>query len=291
SISPEIPKRAVADPIRLRQVIINLLSNAGKFTEEGWIEIRVSYTQLDGSRGQYTISVQDTGIGISDAQQQRLFQAFAQADSSITRRYGGTGLGLAISNHLVEKMGGRMHVESEPGRGSVFSFTVEFTHPLAVPESAGNGDRTRAELQPEAPEELARADTPAILIADDDDANRMIIAEMFQKIVPRAVIYEAHDGSEACELVEQNPVDLVIMDMMMPELDGIKAARRIREINRRTGSYVPIIALTARVHKAMRDACVAAGMDDFLSKPVGTSQVQRIVNSYLVGYSKGEVEL
>ncbi|AFG38405.1 hybrid sensor histidine kinase/response regulator [Spirochaeta africana] len=292
-LQDDMPAVATIDPVRLRQVVVNLLSNAIKFTEQGSVRVRMSWESRKGDTaaaqstasmhdqssgsapepGRYWIEVEDTGIGIPEAQRDKLFKAFSQADSSTTRRYGGTGLGLVISNHIAEKMGGRIRLESTPGKGSRFWFCVDAVHPaepVAVPEPA----------RPGAP--MPMTGSPSILIAEDDPHNRVIIREIVHRILPTARLYEAQDGAEACRIAETLELQLVFMDMLMPEMDGIAATRCIREAEAEFDRpHVPIVALTARVQKEVRDQCLAAGMDDFLSKPIRAEQVREIARRYL----------
>jgi len=413
-IPPAMPRQAMVDPIRLKQILINLLNNAIKFTPRGEVELKVTFTFLEEGRGSYAFSVRDTGIGISGDQRAKLFKAFAQADSSTTRKFGGTGLGLIISNLLAIKMGSRIQVESEPGRGSTFSFTVE-----TACETKGNPDRKTAEakklpvkrvlviddndsnrmilehnmrhwgidftgcdngmsalkllekspafdllivdyhmpymdgletitmirdkllLSPETlpvillhsssddaalrdsckrldirfnlvkpvkaeelyhsmlnldsagetPQERADADSleqdamrgrdSVILIAEDVRMNMLLVKTLISKALPSARILEAVNGREAVRLAAENAVDILLMDIQMPEMDGIEATLTIRAGENDSGAHLPIVALTAGALTEERDKCVAAGMDAFLSKPIKSDLLVPLLHRFL----------
>lgn len=429
SIAPEMPRLAEVDPVRLKQILINLLSNAVKFTEHGEVELKVAFTPLDltppdstpcdstprdRSRGRYTFTVRDTGIGITPDQRQRLFQAFSQADTSTTRRFGGTGLGLTISNLLAEKMGGQIEVHSEPGKGSIFQFAIETTYardgddrpkpppvqrvlvvddndnnrlilehnfaywgieyvgcesgaaalalltntppydlliidyhmpdmdgletiqlirehlrlspeqmPIILLHSSSDDPTLREECKklgvrfnltkPVKARELyhflcnlhshesrqhaplAQATEPAanvaeelpltVLVAEDVATNMLLIKILLKKTIPGVEILEAHNGVEAVQLAKERSVDLILMDVQMPEMDGLAAAQLIRQAEQGTSRHVPIIALTAGALHEERERCLASGMDDFLTKPVQPAALIEMKKKYLVAAS------
>ena len=264
-VADDLPPRYLGDPTRLCQVLTNLLSNAVKFTDRGSVELRVA--RVAGSEAapgglRLRFEVHDTGIGLSDEQQARLFEAFSQADSSTTRRFGGTGLGLVISRRLLELMGGRIGVTSGLGQGATFWFEV----PLALASSA----------DPDRPVPAARPDTdPAhrlkglrVLLAEDNLLNRELAVELLQRagIEVQAVA----SGVQAVQTVQSWPCDLVLMDVQMPEMDGIEAARRIRGLGGRF-ARLPIVAMTAHAMAGDRERSLAAGMNDHLAKPIDTA--------------------
>jgi PAS domain S-box-containing protein len=254
SFDARLPARVSGDASRLRQVTANLVSNAVKFTDRGSIEIEAQPAGTAPRHGRHLIriSVRDTGIGIPEDRIGRLFQSFSQVDASTTRRYGGTGLGLAISQRLVEMMGGEMRVESRAGQGTIFEFTFSAGIAAAAEpaaEAAGGGD----------------LGTLKVLVAEDNRVNQVVVMRMMQKLGCQADL--ACDGASAIEKVEANDYDVVLMDVQMPEVDGLEATRRIRRmLNAR--SRVPIVALTASATNDDRSACLAAGMNDHLSKPI-----------------------
>jgi signal transduction histidine kinase/ActR/RegA family two-component response regulator len=255
-IDPALPVRVLADPVRLRQVLVNLLGNAIKFTASG--EIRLSLRRIENS---LRIGVRDSGIGIAPERQVEVFQAFTQADNSITRRFGGTGLGLTISNRLVQLMGGHMGREStlglnsEPGRGSEFFFTLPLLEPAA------------SAATPEAsPQAAAEATRPLnILLAEDNPINQKLAVTLLGRAGHRVSV--AEDGDAALLALARESFDLILMDMQMPGLSGLEATRQIRA-NAGNAVRVPIVALTANAFAEDRDACMAAGMDGFVSKPI-----------------------
>jgi PAS domain S-box-containing protein len=257
-IAPDVHTELVGDPTRLRQVLLNLLSNAIKFTNAGEVTLRVA---PDGDLSIPTavrFSVRDTGIGISPEQQGQVFERFTQADSSTTRRFGGTGLGLTISKRLVELMGGRIWVESEVGKGSLFAFAApyEIWVEASRPEAQPVGEGSRAVLSP-----------LRILLAEDSPDN-CLIAQAYLEETPYLVEIAA-TGAIACEMFETCLYDLVLMDRQMPVMDGLTATRRIRAWEQANGrAATPIIALTASALKGDRETCLAAGCTAYLSKPI-----------------------
>jgi len=266
----ETPDVVVGDRVRLQQVLLNLAGNAIKFTQRGEVEISLHVLWQDGE-ATLNFAVRDTGIGIPPFGQERLFQPFAQADVSMARRFGGTGLGLSICKRLVEMMGGRIWVESEVGKGSTFYFTVRL--PLAK------------DLPPDFDVPLAVPTVPCaqlrILLAEDNPANQKIAAYVLQA---RGHIVEiVGDGQEAIRLSEQNRYDVILMDVQLPEMDGLEATAAIRKredaATEDGGRRVPIIAMTAHAMKSDRDRCLAAGMDGYLSKPVNAQEMIGLVET------------
>ena len=253
-ISDRVPETLEGDPTRTRQVLINLIGNAIKFSEDGIVDIRVDY---DPDRADLTVDIQDYGIGNAPEHQPKLFQRFAQGDASTTRRIGGTGLGLAISQELVEGMGGTIGVNSTFGEGSTFSFTVR----AAVREAPLVSEPASLTTQPAEAGASLR-----VLIAEDNAVNQMVI-EAFA----RTAGHNCHlvsDGLEAVEALEAGDFDVILMDVQMPNMDGIDATKTIRARTDEKGQ-IPIIALTANAMLGDRDTYLAAGMTDYLSKPVG----------------------
>jgi PAS domain S-box-containing protein len=259
--APDVPCWIKGDPTRLRQVLLNLIANALKFTERGHVGLTLT-VETGGGSPALRFAVRDTGIGIAPERRDRLFQSFSQIDSSITRRYGGTGLGLAISKRLVEAMGGTIGFDSELGHGSTFWFTVplyEADAPLTSdqePNIALSGRRAK------------------VLVAEDVYMNQIIIGSMLTGAGHEVTF--AQNGNEAVQAVQSADYDLVLMDMQMPEMDGIAATRAIRSLNDRV-CHIPIIALTAN---AMADdivTCRNAGMSDHLAKPVERAALLQMV--------------
>ncbi len=263
-IDPEVSLRLRGDPVRLRQILVNLLGNAVKFTERGSVTLRARLESEDEGRETLRFSVTDTGIGIPKGMQPRLFSAFIQVDSSTTRKFGGTGLGLAISKQLVELMGGQIGLESEEGRGSTFWFTAGFEKgaPVPLPE-------TPVDQPGDAPIRAAGPGSQAaslrILLAEDNKTNQLVAQVLLDKLGCR--VDTVGNGREAVEALRLQPYDLVLMDCQMPEMDGFEATREIRRMEG-PGRHTPVIAMTANAMKEDRERCLASGMDDYLSKPV-----------------------
>ena len=256
---PDIPEIFEGDPDRIRQILFNLSDNAVKFTETGGIDIRVSHTLFDDDRSEIRFDVSDTGIGLDDKQQQLIFERFAQADGVTTRKYGGTGLGLAICKELAELMGGSIGVRSSPGQGSEFWFTVR-----CKPGDAANiSDKYQAHRSGDSVE-TKKISPLRILIAEDNPINQLIAADTLENAGHHVDVVS--NGIEALEAVETYPYDLVLMDMFMPEMDGLTATRRIREMQGEV-SKIPIIALTANAMVGEREKYLAAGLDNYVSKP------------------------
>ncbi len=418
NIQPNLPVYGIVDPIRIKQILVNLMSNAVKFTENGEVELRVKFEYAGEGDGIYTFCVRDTGIGITQEEQKKLFRAFTQADSSTTRRFGGTGLGLVISNHLAQKMGDKIHMKSSWGKGSEFSFNVstqifeikERSHKrvnninrvLIVDDNRNNreilehtlnswgvatvsckdGFEALKTIKTSPPFEvmiidykmplingidtvrMLRSDSTAgksklpviimcssdddslineesrnsgtiyklvkpvktgelfnyllnlsdtgviemasqersenlkrevaddsglksgcegctILVAEDVQMNMILIKTLINSFIPNANIIEARNGREAVDLYTTATPDLVIMDVQMPEMDGLEATREIRKTESLTGKRVPLIALTAAASDEDEKRCRDAGMDDFLTKPIEQLKLQKIVNRFL----------
>ncbi|MGH8020221.1 MAG: response regulator [Opitutaceae bacterium] len=255
------------DPVRLRQVLLNLVGNAVKFASRGEISVCVEaapLTEENGGSPTLRFAVTDQGIGIAPEVQKTLFQPFTQADSSITRRYGGTGLGLAIVKRLVELMGGTIGVDSVPGRGSTFWFTLPL-EPVAPPETAADA----VPACPVPPQPAAPADA-GILVAEDNPVNQKIALLQLQRLGYAADIVS--DGEQVLAALQRKPYRIVLMDSQMPRLDGLAATQRIRQAQAAGAPHLAadlrIIAMTANAMQGDREACLAAGMDDYISKPV-----------------------
>ncbi len=409
SVDRSMPRFAMTDPIRLKQILANLLSNAVKFTEKGEIELKVSYQKLENQQGKLTFFVRDTGIGINETQKEKLFKSFSQADSSTTRKYGGTGLGLSISQMIVEKMGSQISLESKQGEGSTFFFDLitEIEHGemmdfssirkikrcLIIDDNANNRMilehmlanwqldsvscengfdalktietskpfdviicdyhmpyldgletikmiREKLKLSPEkqpiillhsssddaelhkkcddlgilfrltkpvksddlfgylcnihdttqicqkaCTTEISGERPPtnqaSILIAEDIEMNMMMIKALLSQLYPQVKIIEATNGVEATEHYKIKQLDLILMDVQMPQMDGTQATRAIRKLEESSGKHIPIIALTAGALKEEKEACLTAGMDTFLSKPIDIEALKKVLQKYL----------
>ncbi len=267
-VDERLPARLHGDSLRLRQVLLNYLSNAEKFTERGHIQVQVGLLEANAEQLQVEFRVNDTGIGMDEAQCARLFQGFQQADASITRRYGGTGLGLAIARQLSELMGGAVEVSSCPGKGSSFAFSA------ALQMAA---DQQMPAAKADTPLELPQFLGARVLLAEDNELNQQVAAETLRATGCQVDL--AADGQQALELLAQRRYDLVFMDMQMPVLDGLAATEQIRR--RPELADLPVIAMTANALKRDRDSCLAAGMNDFLSKPFEPKELFAVLRRWL----------
>ena len=266
------PAVILGDPTRLSQILVNLLNNSVKFTETGEISVAVSGKRLEGEKYEIHFAVKDTGIGIPLDKMGRLFQSFSQIDSSTTRKYGGTGLGLAISKKLVEMMNGTIWVESEAGSGTTFHFTIKVEKTLHEPIDINKLDsKSNASLNGKLDHHLS------ILLAEDNLVNQMVTQRMLNKLGCRADV--ASNGIEVLRALERQSYDVVIMDVLMPEMDGLEATREIRR--RWPESGPKIIAMTASVLKCDRETCLAAGMDGYISKPAKLVELKSALESYV----------
>ncbi len=277
SYQSQAPDFAMVDPLRLKQILVNLLANAIKFTDEGEVELEITCEEVSPKRGRFSFSVSDTGIGISEEEQQQLFEAFTQADASISRKYGGTGLGLTISNLLAEMMGSHIELRSEPDKGSTFFFTIETGFDRKEKQQqAASITPAKVLLQGE--------EAPVILLVDDDQMNREVYSQMIAQVIPEARVKEATNGQEAIDLVKTEQADFVFMDLTMPGMDGLETTRAIREYEKAQGNEkaVPIVALTAGALRDNKDKCLEAGMDDFLAKPIDSTGLQEVLVKHLV---------
>jgi signal transduction histidine kinase len=270
-VDPQIPPRLMGDANRIRQILANLVGNAIKFTEEGQVKIALQRVGDDPKTAELHFLVQDTGPGLSGEFRERLFEPFTQADASITRRYGGSGLGLSICARLVELMGGRIWVESEEGKGSSFFFS------LTLDIAGAEADLAEAEANSGLDRELAIRLPLSILLVDDIDTNRQVALEGLARMGYQVEV--AANGFEAVERAQKQPYDLIFMDIQMPGMDGIEAARII--LSATDSEHRPrIIAVSGHALEKDREACLAAGLVDFLIKPFKMQELQSMVEKW-----------
>ncbi|MEZ4435606.1 MAG: ATP-binding protein [bacterium] len=259
-VEPTLPARFVGDGHRLRQVLVNLIGNAVKFTPEGRVHVRLTR----GDDGGIRVTVRDTGIGIAPADRDRIFEPFVQADASTTRRFGGTGLGLAISRQIAQRLGGTLTVQSAPGEGSTFT--------LALPLAPTGTDRPLAATP--------AGGTPRsfqgcrVLLVEDNPINRLVVEEMLRRLGCRITV--AEDGEDALRHVAER-FDIVLMDCQMPRMDGYEATRALRG----RGVDGPIVALTAHAMEGDRERCIAAGMDDYVTKPLSRDGLVAVMDRWI----------
>ncbi|MBW2567177.1 MAG: response regulator [Deltaproteobacteria bacterium] len=267
-IKPDVPVALVGDPVKLRQVIVNLMANAIKFTQEGQVTISVETKREEDSSVFLHFTVSDTGIGISADKVETIFESFRQADGSTTRKYGGTGLGLAISKQFVNMMGGKIWVDSELEKGSTFHFTARFQ--LSQGEATEVLHAKDLSIQ-KAPRQLS------ILLAEDNPVNQKVAETMLDKRGHR--VFVASNGREALETLNKEHIDLILMDVQMPEMDGFEATELIRDREKANGQHIPIVAMTAHAMTGDRERCLAAGMDSYISKPIRGEQLFTVIQS------------
>jgi signal transduction histidine kinase/CheY-like chemotaxis protein len=276
-VASDAPTRLVGDGGRLKQVLINLLGNAVKFTDRGFVRLTVDHEGIRSGKARLRFAVEDSGIGIPREKQRIIFDAFSQAESYMTRRFGGTGLGLAISSRLVELMGSTIELESEPERGSVFSFCLEL--PIATGSGlAADGESLRDRGEPRAGRR--------ILLAEDNPINQKLYVRLLESH-GHSVVAVA-DGAEAVRAWRSESFSLILMDLQMPELDGYGATRTIRRHEEEAGGHVPIVALTAHAVSGTRERCLSCGMDDYLAKPIDAEVLLRTIDGLTAALPRSE---
>ncbi|HEY1030007.1 MAG TPA: response regulator [Pseudomonas sp.] len=254
------------DPTRIRQILVNLIGNALKFTEEGHIRVETHWQQLDDEVLWFICAVHDSGIGIGSERLERMFDAFQQADTSISRRYGGTGLGLPIARTLAERMGGTLRAESQLGAGSIFTLEI----PLPFREYGERSPNSENQA-------LSGGDGQAVLLVEDNPVNQTVIEAMLRSLGYQVSL--VGDGQQALQSFANHDYGAILMDCRLPLMDGYEATRQIRQQAR--GRHVPIIALTANALQGDREACLTAGMNDYLAKPFKRADLQRILQRWL----------
>ena len=278
-IDPGVPLYLKGDPGRIRQVITNLVSNAIKFTHNGEVVISVSLQSVKGSFVEICFEIHDTGIGIAENRRIAIFDPFTQADGSTTRKYGGSGLGLAICKQLTELMGGEIGVESEDGKGSTFWFTVWLEKQTSEALKVSAGSQLHGIVTRHTVAESVRLGAH-ILIAEDNIINQKVAQALLNKLGFKGDVVS--NGLEAVRALELINYDLVLMDCLMPEMDGFEATARIRDLDSKVLDHaVPIIAMTANAMSGDREKCIRAGMDDYLAKPVNKEELAAVFNKWL----------
>jgi len=283
-VDSSIPDLLQGDPHRLRQILMNLIGNAIKFTSRGQVVLAVRCESCMRDEAVLRFSVKDTGVGIPEDKLDLIFEPFAQADGSTTRKYGGSGLGLTISTRLVDLMSGRIWVESEVGKGSTFHFSARFVV-LETPSIRIK----RAELEDGfLPDGMNRARrTYRILLVEDNPVNQKLAVTMLGKRGHDVTV--APNGSEAIQAIDRESFDLALMDVQMPVMGGLEATASIRERERESGKHLPIIAMTARAMKGDREKCLAAGMDAYLTKPIQSKALFDAIESVMGAAARGSV--
>ena len=276
-LADDFPRNLCGDPVRIRQVLNNLIDNALKFTEEGSVHVRAGYGR-DGEEFVLRFEVCDTGIGLTADQLSGLFEPYAQADSSVAVQYGGTGLGLSIARKLANLMGGDLGCDSTPGSGSMFWFTIrvrDANAPANVP--AEEPEKPSRDLPPGPPPAMGPLNGH-VLVVEDNDVNQMLIAAYLEQF---GLTHDtAANGEEAIRMVQERHYDVVLMDIMMPVMDGLEATKKIRALDGPLAS-LPIIALTANAMKGDRETYLASGLDGYISKPLSAADLFTALSEYI----------
>ena len=281
----DVPLNLLGDPLRLGQVLLNLVQNAIKFTEQGEVVVNITRVQPADEQNDQCLnlqfSVSDTGIGIEPDKLKRLFEPFIQADNSISRQYGGTGLGLSISFQLVALMGGQLRVESQPGKGSTFSFSL----PLEKQQLLPLAEQLQSKNQPgkkskKVPEKMVQRLKGKVLLVEDNKINQQVARELLEGYGLLVAI--ADNGEQALGLAGSTDFDLILMDVQMPVMDGLEATRQLRQI--KAYQYTPVIAMTAHAMDGDREACLQAGMNDYLAKPIDPDILLQMLSNWLESY-------
>ena len=286
-IAADVPECLVADAVRLRQILSNLVGNAIKFTDRGYVTVRVSIEQSSNGGASLHFLVRDSGIGIPEEQQACIFEPFRQADGSTTRRHEGTGLGLAICTRLVQLMGGRLWVESRAGEGSTFHFTAPFEHSRAGEANQPGAAAARDVSTLAAALHPASAISLRVLVAEDNAVNQNLVRSVLKK--DGHAVQLAGNGREVLAALEGSRFDLILMDVQMPGMDGFEATAAIRKAERVTGSHVPIVAITAHAMQGDRERCLEAGMDEYLTKPIDLAKLRAMLRKWSRGDSPAPV--
>lgn len=275
-IDANVPQFIFADAVRLKQIIVNLVGNALKFTKEGHIHLDITETDSDKDFSTLKFSVKDTGIGIKKNNQEKIFNSFVQEDANTTRKFGGTGLGLTISNQLLELMKSKLHVISRYGHGSDFYFSIEFKKSHIQKNSEVLGFNPIAKNN----EVVGENPNPTkILIVEDNKINMLLAKKLIKKIIPDCVIFEASDGKKAIKQFKKEKLDIVLMDIQMPKKNGYETTTEIRKLN--NSEQTPIIALTAGILIDEKEKCLRCGMNDYISKPIKQSDLQKVLEHWV----------
>ena len=268
-VSPDVPDEIIFDKFRYEQCINNLISNAVKFTPNGSIKVILTTTQKENEKPQLIFAVQDNGIGMTDDQQSQIFEAYTQADKSISGRFGGTGLGMTITKEIIELMGGSIYVRSKLGNGSIFVLSLPYTEDEKESFEEDCNELVDQILEEAKPEDTNYSELK-VLVVDDNSTNHVVVTSLIESLV--AEVHLASNGQEAIDVLKTKDIDVVLMDIHMPVMDGIEATLSIRA-STEPWSEVLIIALTADPEYQQKRLCKNIGMDDALAKPVKLSDI------------------
>jgi CheY-like chemotaxis protein len=276
NIDSEVPQFILTDSVRLKQIIVNLIGNALKFTSAGEIQLNIQVDSITEEFATLNFSVKDTGIGIKGNNQDKIFNSFAQEDANTSREFGGTGLGLTISNQLLGLMNSKLHLESQYGQGSNFYFSIRFR--IAKMEKT-NEILPENTIKKPTFESISTHKQLHILIAEDNEINMLLVKKILKNMLPNSIVYEASNGNEAVKIYQNHPLDVIFMDVQMPKENGYEATAKIRKMV--DAHKTTIIALTAGILKEEKQKCLASGMDDYLSKPINPEDLQKVLQHWV----------
>lgn len=278
NIDTTVPNHVLVDSIRLKQILVNLIGNALKFTKEGSVELNISNTIITENENQCHLKflVKDTGIGIKEENQEKIFHSFMQEDSSITRQFGGTGLGLAITNQLLALMNSTLELNSHYGKGSEFFFTIKLEKSNHVYDSKKSDDNVEVNEGILAAKNISDKN---ILIVEDNKINMLLAKTLLKSILPGCTVFEASDGEKAIKLYKKEKLDLILMDIQMPYKNGYETTAEIKQLKKYNN--IPIIALTAGIMLGEEEKCLESGMDDYVSKPIIRSSLEKVLFKWL----------
>ncbi len=268
NVDENVPDIIYSDPLRFSQICINLCSNAIKFTASGEVDLNIHLLEKQDNILTFRVDVKDTGIGIAQKDQDKIFDSFAQADGNTTRTYGGTGLGLSISKSLVLLLGGKIWLKSVPQEGSTFSFTFK----------AKEGLVDNLEEDKSSPDTMQKLPKLRILLVEDNEINQEIALEMLKHMGVQVTV--ANNGAEGLKMFEKETFDLILMDIQMPVMDGLTATRKIRQSSSPLAQSIPIIAMTAHAMSGDKEKSLGAGMNDHITKPINFNELQQILHTW-----------
>jgi CheY-like chemotaxis protein len=274
NIGENIPQLIFSDSIRLKQILVNLIGNAIKFTEVGSIQLIITEIKTCGNFSTLHFSVKDTGIGIKKHNQEKIFNSFVQEEVSTSIKFGGTGLGLSISNQLLSLMNSQLFLTSEFGNGSDFYFSIQFR------TAVKRNDLEQPNLNPAQISKITEVDSLIgenikILIAEDNEINLLLVKKILLQMFPKAILYEARNGKQAVKIYNSIPLDIILMDVHMPKKNGYEATKEIRQLEQ--SKRTAIIALTAGIFNKEKKKCIESGMDDYISKPINPIHLQQAI--------------
>jgi CheY-like chemotaxis protein len=272
NIGNRVPQYIFSDSIRLKQILVNLIGNAIKFTKEGKIELNIDEVKTCGNFATLHFLVKDTGIGIKQHNQEKIFDSFIQEEASTSIKFGGTGLGLSISNQLLGLMQSKLSLKSELGKGSEFSFSIQFRTSVNRKEKIKSNTVESSRITEV---DSLIGENVKILVAEDNEINLLLAKKILEKMFPKALVYEARNGKQAIEIYKNIPLDIILMDIQMPKKNGYEVTSEIRKLEE--SKRTAIIALTAGILIEEKKKCLKLGMDGYISKPINAADLQEAI--------------